>query len=231
MRSPEVKAIVAARGGYGAMRVLSELPWDAFVARPKWIVGFSDVTALHLECAARGLASIHAPNVTALGRAIAGDAEVSQNRAAWLAALERPCAPHAWVGLTVLRSGRAEGPLAGGNLALVEAMCAAGHLRLPEGAILALEDVTERPYRLDRLLTALLMSGCLARIGGVVFGEFVQCEPGPDGVCAAHVLAERTRSLGIPVVAGAPFGHGMKNRAFVLGARARIDGDTVTLCA
>jgi muramoyltetrapeptide carboxypeptidase len=108
-------------------------------------------------------------------------------------------------------------------------MCAAGRLRLPAGAILALEDVTERPYRLDRLLTSLLLSGCLARIAGVVFGEFVQCEPGPDGATAADVLVERTRALGVPVVAGAPFGHGMRNRAFVLGARARIDGDTVLL--
>src|SRR5579859_5766668 len=62
MVDPEVKAVVAARGGYGAMRVLDALPWDAFVRAPKWLVGFSDVTALHVEATARGIASIHGPN-------------------------------------------------------------------------------------------------------------------------------------------------------------------------
>jgi muramoyltetrapeptide carboxypeptidase len=229
MCHPDVKAIVAARGGYGATRILPDLPWDAFLARPKWIVGFSDVTALHLECAARNLASVHAPNLTGLGRSAESAATIVPTRAALLAALERPTAPRAWRDLTVVHAGRAEGLLAGGNLALVESMCAAGRLHLPDGAILVLEDVTERPYRLDRMLTALLSSGALARVSGIVFGEFVECAPGPDGVRAEEVLAERTRALGVPVVLGAPFGHGANNEAFVLGACARIDGGVVRI--
>jgi muramoyltetrapeptide carboxypeptidase len=108
-------------------------------------------------------------------------------------------------------------------------MAAAGRWRPPEGAILVLEDVTERPYRLDRMLTSLRLGGHFARVAGVVLGEFIQCEPGPDGVVAAEVLAERTRDLGVPVVAGAPFGHGARNDAFTLGARARIDGASVVV--
>jgi muramoyltetrapeptide carboxypeptidase len=129
----------------------------------------------------------------------------------------------------VIRAGAARGPLVGGNLALVEAMAAAGRWRPPDGAILALEDVTERPYRMDRMLTSLRLGGHLARVAGVVFGDFAQCDPGPDGVVAAEVLAERTRDLGVPVVACAPFGHGARNDAFVLGAVAAIDGDRVRI--
>jgi muramoyltetrapeptide carboxypeptidase len=218
IRAPEVKAIVAARGGYGATRILEALPWDELARAPKWLVGFSDITALHAEANARGLASVHAPNVTGLA------ARDPWTRACWLRALERPRAEVEWRDLVVVRAGSATGPLVGGNLALVEAMAAAGRWNPPAGSILALEDVSERPYRLDRMLTSLHLGGHLARIAGIVLGEFSRCEPGPDGVAAADVLAERTRGLGIPVVSGAPFGHGARNDAFVLGAHARIDG-------
>jgi muramoyltetrapeptide carboxypeptidase len=223
MRDPEVKAIVVGRGGYGATRIVDALPWDEFARAPKWIAGFSDVTALHAECAARGIASVHGPNATGLA------AVHPWTRFTWLRALERPRAQVEWCNLHAIRAGRAAGPLVGGNLALVEAMAAAGRWRTPPGAVLAIEDVTERPYRIDRMLTSLRLGGHLDGLAAVVVGEFDKCEPGPDGVTAAEVLAERTRALGIPVVAGAPFGHGARNDAFVLGAIAAVDGDRVVL--
>jgi muramoyltetrapeptide carboxypeptidase len=223
MTAPGVKAVVAARGGYGAMRVLEGLPWRELARAPRWIVGFSDVTALHAMAAAHGVASVHAPNVTGLA------AVDPRTRASWLRALERPDAPVEWGPLRVVREGRAEGVLVGGNLALVEAMAAAGKWASPPGAILALEDVTERPYRLDRMLTSLRLGGHLARLAGIVLGDFARCEPGADGVTADEVLVERTRDLGIPVIAGAPFGHGARNDAFTLGAVARIEGDAVRI--
>src|SRR5207245_8246372 len=116
MRDPDVKAILPARGGYGAMRILDDLPWDELARAPKWIVGFSDVTALHVEAAARGIASIHAPNVTGLGPGV-----TPWTRARWLAALERPRAAQQWCNLQVIQAGNAEGTLFGGNLALLEA--------------------------------------------------------------------------------------------------------------
>jgi muramoyltetrapeptide carboxypeptidase len=223
MTLPGVKAVIAARGGYGATRIVDRLPWDELARAPRWIVGFSDVTALHAELAARGVASVHGPHVTGLA------ATHPRTRAAWLQALERPHAKVTWRDLSVVRQGIAEGPLVGGNLALVEAMATAGRWHPPEGAILALEDVTERPYRLDRMLTSLRLGGHLARVAGIVLGEFVHCDPGPDGVLAETVLVERTKDLGIPVVVGAPFGHGDRNDAVVLGARARIDGSRVEI--
>jgi muramoyltetrapeptide carboxypeptidase len=223
MRDPDVRAIVAARGGYGAMRVLGGLPWDDFARAPKWIVGFSDITALH-ACAWRaGVASVHAPNVTGLGAA------TPASRLAWLDAVERPETKVTWGDLRVLAPGRAEGPLVGGNLALLEAMASARLLELPRGCILAIEDVTERPYRLDRMLTSLRLGGHLDRVAGVVLGEFSQCDPGPDGRTAEEAITGCLLALGVPIVAGAPFGHGSVNHAFVLGRRARIDDATVAL--
>lgn len=225
MLDPEVKAIVCARGGYGAMRILDALPWQEFRARPKWIVGFSDVTALHVRAGAHGIASVHGPNVAGLGRDASPCVKLR-----WTLALERPSATHAWEGLRVVRAGQAEGPVVGGNLALVHAMCAAG-ASFPQGAILAIEDVTEKPYRLDRMLTALRLGRHTDRLAGVILGGFTQCDPGKDGVCAEDVLDAWGRALDVPVVAGAPFGHVDENEAFVLGGRVRIAGDRVSLLA
>ncbi len=231
MADPEVRAVVAGRGGYGAMRVLEgEGPSvaEALATHPRWIVGFSDITALHVEAAGVGVASVHGPNVTGLGRASPSD------RAAWLRALERPRAAAEWSGLSVVHvaGGRpARGVVSGGNLALLDAMASAGRLALPRGCVLMLEDVDERPYRVDRMLTALRLGGHLARASAIVLGGFSRCAPGPDGVTVEQVVEGRTRDLGVPVLAGAPFGHGDANEAFVLGRDAVVDGSGVVFPA
>jgi muramoyltetrapeptide carboxypeptidase len=216
MLEPQVKAIIAARGGYGAMRVLSRLPWDAFQKNPRWMVGFSDITALHCMTSAFGIAAVHASHVT-------GVTQLSpRTKLAWMRAIERPHDGFTWGDLRVLRAGRAEGTLFGGNLALIEAMAAAGKLVVPEGAIVLLEDVTERPYRIDRMLTSLILGGHLARASAIVLGEFVRCDAGPDGVTVDQVLEQRLGELGVPIVSAAPFGHGLENQPFVLGSKAEL---------
>ncbi len=215
LEDPEVKAIVGARGGYGATRITASLDWSALARAPKWIVGFSDVTALHVEAARIGVASLHAPMLAWLGDA------PDDARARFVSALEDDAfAP--WTDLEVVCGGAAEGPAFGGNLALLEACAAAGRLVVPDGAILFVEDCTERPYRLDRMLTSLLVGGHLARVAGVVLGDFTDCNPGPDGVAAEEVVRERLGTLGVPIVARAPFGHGATNHPFPLGVRASI---------
>jgi muramoyltetrapeptide carboxypeptidase len=211
MLDGEAKAIFAVRGGYGALRIAADLPWAEFAQRPKWLVGFSDVTVLHAMAASAGVASVHGPNVSRLGAAS------PRVRARWLSALEHPAAAGSWEGLRVVRGGNAAGPIAGGNLALLHAMAAAGRLELPKGAILLLEDVGEAPYRIDRMLTSLLLGGHLRDLAAIVLGSFERCgsAAGTEGVEA--LVRERTASLGVPVLAGAPFGHGPENEAFVLG--------------
>ena len=223
MLDPEVKAIVAARGGYGALRIVEGLPWSSLAERPKWIVGHSDVTALHAMAWTGGFSTVHAPNATGLGRGAS-----VQTRAAWLASLERPARESSWRGLRVLRAGDAIGPIVGGNLTVLHSMAAAGRLSLPQSCVIAVEDVNEAPYRIDRMLTSLLLGGHLDRVSAMVFGSFVRCEPGPDGTAVDEVLETCTRPLGIPVLAGAPFGHGDRNDAFVLGSSVSIRHDTIT---
>jgi muramoyltetrapeptide carboxypeptidase len=221
MRNPEVGAILCGHGGYGAMRLLDALPWDALVERPKPIVGFSDITALHLAANARGIATVHGPNVGGLGRAIR-----ASDRAAFLDALEGRV-PEPWTGLEILRAGDAEGLAWGGNLALVYAMSAAGRLVVPKDAVLFFEDTHERPYQIDRMLTALRLAGHLDRASAIVFGSFSDSVPGEHGVTSSDVMRALAAVCHCPVLTGAPFGHTGPNRAFVLGRPARVEGNVV----
>lgn len=216
LEDDDVTAIIAARGGYGANRFVHEIDWQTLRERPKWIVGFSDITALHVEAARVGVASLHASNVTALGPCDRAA------RSAMIEALEDPLRARRYDGLQVWAPGDAEGPLFGGNLAILQACAAAGRLAVPEGAIVFLEDVTEKPYRLDRMLTTLLVGGHLRVVRGFVLGDFTDCGSGPDKATAHEVLREILTPLGVPVVAGLPAGHDRRNDPLVLGGRARV---------
>jgi muramoyltetrapeptide carboxypeptidase len=215
LRDPSLEAVIAVRGGYGLTRIAERADFAALRRHPKWLVGFSDVTALHVEALRAGVASLHAQNVGGLGH---GDARL---RARFVEALEHPTAPRTY-DLERWVPGHACGTLVGGNLALLAAT--AHRLRFPAGAILALEDVTEQAYRLDRMLTALINAGALDRIGGVVVGDFTDCPPS-CGVRPASVLQERLATLRVPVVAGLPFGHGPWNEPLTLGIRATLDAN------
>lgn len=217
LSEPDIRAVIAARGGYGLGRIAHQVDWTALARAPRWLVGFSDVTVAHVEAARVGVASLHAHNLAALGR---GDAHV---RARWLAALEEPDAPRRFERLECWNPGRARGPLAGGNLAMLYACAAAGRLFVPEGAILALEDVTESSYRLDRMLTALAVSGVLDRVAAVVVGELTDCPAGPWNVDARDAVRACLTQLRVPVVAGLPFGHCRWNEPLPLGLPASVD--------
>jgi muramoyltetrapeptide carboxypeptidase len=219
LADPELGAIIAARGGYGLTRIAHLADTAALCRHPKWIIGFSDVTALHVEAQSAGIASLHAHNVAGFGR---GDAHA---RAALVRALESPEAPVTHAGLQVWRGGVASGTLVGGNLTLLFTCQAAGRLRLPRGCILVLEDVTESSYRIDRMLSALLAASALDGVAGVVLGDFTDCTDGVHGVPVRSVLEERLSVLGVPLLAGLPFGHDRLNQPLCLGAHATLDGE------
>jgi muramoyltetrapeptide carboxypeptidase len=214
--APEAAALIAARGGHGASRLLPGLDPGAVRRAGKWLVGFSDVTALHALWARAGLCSLHAPMVCSLPDA---GAAVQQ---AWFALLEG-ATPAPLTDLTVVRDGSAEGRLFGGNLTVLAALVGTPYFPPLDEVVLVLEDVGERPYRLDRVLTTLLQAGCFAGVRAVVLGAFTESAPGADGVTCEDVLRERLSGLGIPVLAGAPFGHIPDNRPLLLGAHARVD--------
>jgi muramoyltetrapeptide carboxypeptidase len=221
LRDPNVRAILAVRGGYGLTRIAERADFAALRAAPKWLVGFSDVTALHVEALRAGVASLHAPHVGGLGP---GDARARER---FVLALERPLERRTYE-LTCERPGVARGRLVGGNLALLAACATAGRLRLPYGAILALEDVTEQAYRVDRLVTSLVASGVLDTVSGIVLGDFTDCPPSA-GVEAFDVLRERLGALRVPLASGLPFGHGSWNEPLTLGLPAWLDADAARL--
>jgi len=222
LRDPSVGAIVAARGGYGLLRIAHRADWAALRRSPKWLVGFSDTTTLHLEAMRAGVASLHAENVGGLGR---GDAAL---RSSFVEALERPTERRVHSGLTSWVGGHAVGPLVGGNLTLISYAAAAGRLRFPAGAVLIVEDVTEAAYRIDRMLTALIVGGHFDQLSGVVVGDFSEC-PASQGVEVIDVLRERFATLRIPTAAGFPVGHAGRNQPLVLGQRAALDATAGTL--
>ncbi len=219
LSDPGLGAIIAARGGYGLTRIAHLADYAALARHPKWIVGFSDITALHVEAQALGIASLHGPNAAALGRS---DAWTQQR---FIRALEAPHAVTVYEGLEARCPGFASGVLVGGNLTLLFTCQASGRLRIPTGAILVLEDVTEASYRIDRMLSALLASGALDHVKGIVLGDFTDCPEGPHRVPLRRVLDERLAVLRVPVLAGLRFGHARYNEFVQLGATADLDAD------
>ena len=142
-----------------------------------------------------------------------------------LADLLRGEAMPAFDGLTTVAPGRHEGIATGGNLAVLCALLGTPFFPDTDGRVLFLEDVTERTYRIDRMLTSLRLAGVFDRVGAVVFGDFDQCDAGPDGVTVERLLKETFGDRRLPVLTGAPFGHGPRTAPFVLGGRVRVDAD------
>ncbi len=220
MAEPAVRAVFAARGGYGGMRLLRHLdPGLGHVE--KFLVGFSDVTVLHLAAARLWprVRAVHAPNIAAR-HFLGPEPEAERNRAALRAALFDP-GYEVDEPVAFLREGRAEGPLAGGCLSLLAAMMGSGFVPDTDGSIFFLEDVREAPYRIDRMLVQLRNAGLFENVAGVVFGEMRECADGINDL--REIIADVLADGSFPVAFGLPAGHGPRNIALPLGGRAALD--------
>lgn len=223
LADPRLKGVFCARGGYGATRLLTRLMTAVPPGARKPLVGFSDITALHLWLQANGWISIHGPVLTQLGRLPA------TTHARLFALLEsgEPAAP--LEGLETYVPGIAEGRLLGGNLSVLSRVLGTPYLPALEDAVLLLEDQGERPYRLDRMWTHLTLAGVFARVRGIVLGSFTECEESNAPYASAEVLRELALATGLPCAAGFPIGHGAQNEPVALGARVRLDAQRRTL--
>jgi muramoyltetrapeptide carboxypeptidase len=229
LADPEAAAVLCARGGYGATRLLGALDPERLRAHPKLLVGFSDITALLCWAWVRcGMPSIHGPVVAQL--ATLADDDVA--RLCDLLRGEVPTPLQAEEG-TAIVGGTVEGTLVAGNLEVLRALVGTRAMPSLSGTILAIEEVGERPYRIDRSLTHLLSCGALRGVRGIAVGQLVGCEEPPDGnlgPTAAQVVVERLATLGVPVVTGFPFGHDpTHNAALPFGTRVRLAADDCTL--
>lgn len=215
----EARAIWAARGGYGAMRLLHRIELARLLHPPKWVVGFSDITALHAALNGAGLVTCHGPVVTQLPRVTP---EVLDHLAALLfgerheAAGPGPAPGTGVAGTGVIRAGSASGALLGGSLTLLAHLCGTPFLPRLRGAVLLFEDVGEKPYRLDRYLTQLRLSGALDGVRGVCVGHLTDCDDA--GVSGAATVRELVRALGVPAIEGVAVGHEDRNLPVPLGS-------------
>lgn len=229
LASDHVDAIWCLRGGYGTMRILDRIEWGALVRRPRPLIGFSDNTALHSAARRAGVISFHGPHPAAddftpfsidlLARM------VSDSEPAGVLPFPGEARPRTVV------PGVAEGPLVGGNLSVLAALCGTPYSANAHGAIVFLEEIGEPAYRVDRLLSQLRMAGSLTGLAGVVLGAFSE---GPDEgrddlPTTVEILLDRLDGLGVPIAAGFPFGHIADNWTLPVGARARLDATAGTL--
>jgi len=228
--APDNDAIWCLRGGYGTMRLLDRVRWDALRQRPRPLIGFSDNTALHLAVQRLGIVSFHGPHPAAEMPPFAERALVAALTAP-VAAGVLPFPESGPPRAETVSAGRAEGPLVGGNLALIAATLGTPFAVRSAGAILFLEDVGEHAYRIDRLLSQLRLAGVLQRVAGIALGVFSDSpdDGQADLPTVADVLRDRLGDLGVPVAAGFSFGHVPENLTLPLGVRARLDADAGTL--
>jgi muramoyltetrapeptide carboxypeptidase len=220
-RDPDTEAVWLARGGYGLTRLLSGL--DLALRCDKPVIGFSDATALHAARWRNGIrAAIHAPVVNSLPITDAGDR--TRLRALLAGETGARWETDPWI------PGTAEGPLVGGNLCLLAALCGTPWQLDVAGCILLLEEIAEPAYRIDRMVQQLRDAGGLAGVAGVIVGELPSCALPPGAEFThADVFRDVLGPLGVPVAGGAPVGHGARNQAFRWGTPARLSPDGVTL--
>ncbi|MGW0119451.1 S66 peptidase family protein [Streptomyces sp. NPDC003327] len=223
---PTVDAVLCARGGYGAQRMVDLVDWPAIrAAGPKAFVGYSDVTVLHEALAVRaGFATLHGPMVAA--GTFLSDRRTQESLRATLFAPETVLT----LGLDTARPlipGRAHGVTLGGCVSLLAADIGTPHARpSARGGLLLLEDVGEEPYRLDRILTQLLRSSWLDGVAGIGLGSWEECGPYED---VRAVFLDRLGGLGVPVVEELGFGHSPTALTVPLGVPGVLDAEAGTL--
>ena len=221
-RDPEVKAIMAVRGGYGSLRILADIDYDLIRANPKIFVGFSDITSLHQAIAKKtGLITFHGPMVTTLPKS---DKESVQS---FFTTLTRGFPePIASRSVEIIKPGHGRGPLIGGNLTTAVHLIATPFETSWRDRIVFLEDIGEAPYRIDRMLTHLKMAGRFAGINGLLLGSFTDC--GDE-----EMIWTRVRELfsdeSFPIWANFPIGHGAGNRIVPLGIETVMDPSSAVL--
>lgn len=223
---PDSRAILCIRGGYGTTRLLENWQWpESFQQHPQWLIGFSDITALLWSLYQAGVSGVHAPVLTTL----ASEPESSLERL-WNWVEQQTLSPlqgNGWGGGTV------QGILLPANLTVATHLLATPLQPDLNGVILALEDVTEAPYRIDRYLTQWRMSGAFKQVSGLVLGRFSRCIPaeGVPSLSVEEVLRDRLADLNLPIISDLPFGHDGVNAALPVGIPVELNADTGILQA
>jgi muramoyltetrapeptide carboxypeptidase len=213
---PTIRAIVCARGGYGTLRIMERLDFTRFIQSPKWIVGFSDITVLHIHLSQElGVESIHGPMVLNLGTTQGSKENIQSLKMALFGqALE-----YTFPGSSSNRQGSASGVLTGGNLSILYSLRGTRLDPVTENRVLFIEDVDEYLYHLDRMMLNLKMGEKLDRLEGLICGGLTEMKDNkiPFGKEPADILCEAIRSSSYPVCFHFPSGHGENNLSLIMG--------------
>ena len=238
-RDDSIRAVLPIRGGWGSSRVLPHLDFNEIRRNPKIVLGYSDITALHLAIHAKtGLVTFHGPN--GMGRWDTWSVEYLKRVLfnAEAVTFENPKALSDRNSLTqtenrvqTITPGTARGPLIGGNLTVMTAILGSPYVPPTEGAILFLEDVGEDLYRIDRMFTQLKLAGILDRIKGFVFGTCAECGPGEGfaSLTLEEIFADHIKPLKVPAWFGAMIGHQTPQWTLPVGADVEIDATAGTI--
>ncbi len=215
LHNPHIKAIMCARGGYGAIHLLDHITPEEIQENAKWLIGFSDISALHAAWIRAGVASLHAPMCKHLT-----EEDDSQSSSLYMRKILAGEMPTYHIATNRLnREGMAKARIVGGNMAV---LC--GLLRTPydifqENTILFIEDIAERTYKIERMLYNLDMCGVLPRLAGLIVGQFTDFQEDP-GMCTTmyEMIAARVAKYNYPVCFNFPIGHVTENHPIIEGA-------------
>lgn len=233
---PKVKAIMCARGGYGSVRIIDKINWTRFRARPKWIIGFSDITVLHAHINRNfGIATLHSkmcnsfPDDWSKAEPIQVETIESIHKALSGEKIHYPVTPN-----PNNRYGNAEGPLVGGNLKTLETLACSPSDLYTGGKILFVEDTGEYMYSIDRMFWSLKRSGKLSKLKGLIIGGFkVKSDPDTEdfGQALEQIVLEKIKNFRYPVCFDFPVGHQKNNFALKCGMKHRLQvkPDSVSL--
>lgn len=218
LTDPNVKAIFCSRGGYGVVHLLERLDKLPIAKNPKWIIGYSDISALHALMAKHGVASIHAPMAKHLAT-FSGKDEDSQSL---FKILKGQMQEYRVKPNPLNRPGTATGKLLGGNLAVIADLISTPFDIFKPGMILFIEDISEPIYKTERILYQLKLSGVLASLGGLIVGQFTEYSKDVDGRSMESMIADMVKGYRYPVAYGVPVGHVDHNISLVEGATTTL---------
>lgn len=235
----EVDAVFPVTGGYGVTRMLDLLDYDLIAENPKLFIGFSDITGLHMALGKMSnLVTIHSPNPQ-YGLGSEDGLPEFHAEYFWKCVLDKNTspvweltyhAPNEELPIRSMRPGTAHGRLVGGNLSLITALEGTPYAIETNGKILFLEDIREKPYRVDRMLSQLKLAGKLDGPAAVILGAFYKCDPEDERTLSLQqVLEDYFADAPYPVVFDFPAGHGPWNAALPLGIMAEVDGSNATV--
>lgn len=220
---PEVRLILCGRGGYGTLRLLDHLDLRGIQRNPKWLVGFSDLTALHVALYQHGVGSLHGPMAISWNGKTANDEALAHLRTTLFEGPPAYAFPPAYPELS--RTGAGTGRLIGGNLSMLSQLLGTATDFDTKGCILFLEDLDEYLYHIDRMFVHLQRGGKFENLAGLVIGGFTDMKDNPTafGKSVEEIVAEKTAGFGYPVCFGFPTGHWPMNFPLVHGARVRLN--------